>query len=34
MNISVAIVEDNHDIRHALEQIITMADGYMLAVLL
>jgi DNA-binding NarL/FixJ family response regulator len=27
-NISVCIVEDNHDIRHALEQIITMADGY------
>ncbi len=31
MNISVAIVEDNDDIRQALEQIITMADGYTLA---
>jgi DNA-binding NarL/FixJ family response regulator len=31
MNISVAIVEDNNDIRQALEQIITMADGYTLA---
>jgi DNA-binding NarL/FixJ family response regulator len=31
MNISVAIVEDNHDIRNALEQIIDMADGYILA---
>ena len=31
MNISVAIVEDNHDIRNALEQIIDMADGYTLA---
>jgi DNA-binding NarL/FixJ family response regulator len=31
MNIAVAIVEDNHDIRHALEQIIEMADGYSLA---
>src|SRR6187431_842511 len=31
MNISVAIVEDNHDIRSALEQIIDMADGYTLA---
>lgn len=30
MNISVAIVEDNHDIRNALEQIIDMADGYSL----
>lgn len=30
MNISVAIVEDNNDIRQALEQIITMADGYTL----
>jgi len=30
-NISVAIVEDNHDIRNALEQIIDMADGYSLA---
>lgn len=29
--ISVAIVEDNHDIRNALEQIIDMADGYTLA---
>jgi len=28
MNISVAIVEDNNDIRTALEQIIEMADGY------
>ncbi|MBW7890345.1 MAG: response regulator transcription factor [Chitinophagaceae bacterium] len=26
--ISVCIVEDNHDIRQALEQIISMADGY------
>ena len=31
MNISVAIVEDNNDIRQALEQIITMAKGYTLA---
>jgi len=31
MNISVAIVEDNNDIRQALEQIITTADGYTLA---
>lgn len=31
MNISVAIVEDNHDIRHALEQIIEMSDGYELS---
>jgi DNA-binding NarL/FixJ family response regulator len=31
MNISVAIVEDNNDIRQALEQIITMAEGYTLA---
>lgn len=31
MNISVAIVEDNNDIRNALEQIIGMADGYTLA---
>lgn len=31
MNISVAIVEDNNDIRQALEQIITMAPGYTLA---
>ncbi len=31
MDISIAIVEDNHDIRHALEQIIEMADGYSLA---
>jgi DNA-binding NarL/FixJ family response regulator len=31
MNISVAIVEDNHDIRNALEQIIDMAEGYTLA---
>ncbi|MCO5241494.1 MAG: response regulator transcription factor [Chitinophagaceae bacterium] len=28
--ISVCIVEDNHDIRQALEQIIMMADGYQL----
>jgi len=27
-NISVCIVEDNNDIRQALEQIIMMADGY------
>jgi DNA-binding NarL/FixJ family response regulator len=31
MNISVAIVEDNHDIRHALEQIIEMREGYELS---
>jgi len=31
MNISVAIVEDNNDIRQALEQIIAMTDGYTLA---
>jgi DNA-binding NarL/FixJ family response regulator len=31
MDISVAIVEDNNDIRGALEQIIGMADGYRLA---
>ena len=31
MEISVAIVEDNNDIRNALEQIIEMADGYKLA---
>jgi DNA-binding NarL/FixJ family response regulator len=31
MKISVAIVEDNHDIRNALEQIVEMADGYTLA---
>ncbi len=31
MNISVAIVEDNSDIRNALEQIIEMADGYTLS---
>ena len=30
-NISVCIVEDNTDIRLALEQIITMADGYVMA---
>ena len=30
-NISVCIVEDNTDIRLALEQIITMADGYLMA---
>ncbi len=30
-NISVAIVEDNHDIRMALEQIINMTEGYSLA---
>ena len=30
MSISVAIVEDNSDIRQALEQIITMAPGYTL----
>lgn len=29
--ISVCIVEDNDDIRQALEQIITMADGYKLS---
>ena len=31
MNISVAIVEDNNDIRQALEQIISMTEGYTLA---
>ncbi len=31
MNISIAIVEDNHDIRLALEQIIGMADCYTVA---
>ncbi len=31
MDISVAIVEDNNDIRNALEQIIDMAEGYTLA---
>src|SRR6516162_3445182 len=31
MRISVCIVDDNKDIRFALEQIITMADGYELA---
>jgi len=31
MNISVAIVEDNHDIRHALEQIVEMSSGYELS---
>ena len=31
MNISVAIVEDNNDIRNALEQIIDSAEGYKLA---
>jgi RNA polymerase sigma factor (sigma-70 family) len=31
MNISIAIVEDNHDIRLALEQIIEMADNYSVA---
>jgi DNA-binding NarL/FixJ family response regulator len=31
MNISVGIVEDNHDIRNALEQIINSAEGYKLA---
>ena len=28
MNIPIAIVEDNHDIRNALEQIIEMTDGF------
>ncbi len=31
MDISVAIVEDNSDIRQALEQIVETADGYILA---
>ena len=31
MTISVSIVDDNKDIRSALEQIILMADGYTLA---
>ncbi|MEP7166256.1 MAG: response regulator transcription factor [Ferruginibacter sp.] len=31
MNIPVAIVEDNNDIRNALEQIIDSAEGYTLA---
>ena len=30
MNISVAIVEDNNDIRQALEQIIEMSEGFIL----
>ena len=30
MNITVAIVEDNNDIRQALEQIIEMSEGYSL----
>lgn len=30
MNIPVGIVEDNHDIRNALEQIIDSAEGYTL----
>lgn len=30
MTISIAIVEDNNDIRQALEQIIEMADGFSL----
>ncbi len=28
MNIPIAIVEDNQDIRNALEQIVTMTDGF------
>ncbi len=28
MNISISIVEDNHDIRNALEQIIEMTSGF------
>jgi len=31
MNISVCIVDDNKDIRSALEQIILMAEGYAFA---
>jgi DNA-binding NtrC family response regulator len=31
MTISVCIVDDNKDIRSALEQIILMAEGYTLA---
>ncbi len=31
MSISVAIVEDNNDIRHALEQVVTMSEGFELA---
>ncbi|HEV2352660.1 MAG TPA: response regulator, partial [Puia sp.] len=31
MTISVCIVDDNKDIRSALEQIIMMAEGYTLA---
>ena len=31
MNISVCIVDDNKDIRSALEQIVLMAEGYTLA---
>ncbi len=30
MDISICIVDDNKDIRSALEQIITMSDGYLL----
>ncbi len=28
MNITISIVEDNHDIRNALEQIVEMTDGF------
>lgn len=31
MTIPIAIVEDNNDIRHALEQIIEMSEGYELS---
>jgi DNA-binding NarL/FixJ family response regulator len=30
MDISVCVVDDTDDIRHALEEIVTMADGYKL----
>lgn len=31
MSISVCVVDDTDDIRHALEEIVSMADGYKLA---
>ncbi|MEO6915262.1 MAG: response regulator, partial [Chitinophagaceae bacterium] len=30
MEISVCVVDDTDDIRHALEEIVSMADGYKL----
>ena len=32
MDITICIVDDNKDIRSALEQIINMSDGYQLLV--